>query len=551
MTLGELLMRVEGSEMAYATNMRTVEREEGRSPISAIHTRACAEALRFRPDESAMPGISRLETFADKEWGSGLTPESCRRMRGLICLKATLTLDAANALSLTQAADILFGLPSAPLPCTRIAPRERVRAYLADVRAVENGWETQGGGLKSFVIGSSPWDSRGQQLDEIKSRHGFRPDHPLIRSITAFQIEAKEIHDERKAAREATGWPIPTDHPEFQASWQREMVFDFRMGNCRGRHFPRLDADGSNVRTAADLWADINGRLLAVRLMLEPGPRGRPPLCPQDVEQVYGVMHRLNIPGVPAPPYPAFTSAEAEHELQRIASELERDDRIRYDRAMIEEEGNVWRDADVVPTLADLVAYHRAWEDDPETGGSGLVTIRTTSPTSDSPTLARLRADRLSPAARSLGNADIRYQVEDLASQRGFCEVGDFTSRTAEGLKSRLIGSRGISAAEADATPLTDVLAFLRLLPAASAPEFSESNRWLTVTEAATVAVVDRWAITRAADNGQLITNGKKRTERRIDKISLVDWLLRRSKEPEPQESDAQVRAAMRRADDD
>src|SRR5262249_503653 len=116
MTLGQLLMRVEGSEMAYAANMRTVEREEERSPISAIHTRACTEALRFRPDESAMPGISRLETFADKEWGSGLTSESCRRMRGLICIKAALTLDAANALSLTQAADILFGLPSAPLP---------------------------------------------------------------------------------------------------------------------------------------------------------------------------------------------------------------------------------------------------------------------------------------------------------------------------------------------------------------------------------------------------------------------------------------------------
>jgi hypothetical protein len=550
MTLGELVLRVEGSELAYAANLRTVEREEERSPISAAHTRMQVEILRFRPDESTMPGISRLEVFADKEWGTGLTPQSVRRMRGIVCTRAGLTLEEANALALNEAADILAGQPVAATGRSCGNPRDRVLAYLADVRGVEDGWVARAGGLNTVVIGTSPWDAYGPRLDEIKRRHGFDPNHPLVRSITAYLTEREGIQAEQDAERRQIGWPLPDSHPDFQSGCRQEMLFGFRLDNCRARHFPRLDASGTDIRTAADLWADLQWRLLSVRLMLPEAPRERPTVCPADVEQVYGTMRRLNLPGTPVPPYHSFTPAEAEDELRRIAAELERADRTQYDLAMAQEEANASRDTEMPPTLADLIAFHRAWKDDPKAGGSGRLELPLA--TSGRPLkVVHVHADILAPVARALQNADIRYQIEDMASQRGFCELGDFTSRTAEGVKSRLIGSRGISAAEADATPLTDVLEFLRQLQAASPPEIPESNRWLTVTEAAAVAGVERWVISRAADDGQLITNGKKKTERRIDKIGLVDWLLKRSKEPQTQETDAQVRAAMRRAEDD
>jgi hypothetical protein len=432
----------------------------------------------------------------------------------------------------------------------RVNPRDRVRAYLADVPAAEDGWIARAGGLDTVVIGSSPWDALEPRRDEIKRRHGFDPNHPLVCSITAYLAERDQIEAEREVDRRQRGWSLPEDHPDVKAGWRQEMLFDFREGKCRGRHFPQLIADGSGIRTAADLWADSQGRLLPVRMMLPQRAWERPPVVPKDVELVYGVMRRLGLPGSPNPPFHPFTPAEAEDELRRIAAELERADRAQYDFAMAQEEANATRDTEMPSTLADLIAFHRACDGDPKAGGSGCLELPLA--TSDSPPkVVRVQADILAPVARALQNADIRYQIEDMASQRGFCEVGDFTSRTAEGIKSRLIGSGGISAAEADATPLTDVLTFLRQLPAASPPESPESNRWLTVTEAAAVAGVEKWVISRAADGGQLITNGKTRTERRIDKIGLVDWLLKRSKQPEGQESDAQVKAAMRRADDD
>lgn len=111
MTLGELVRRIEGSDSAYAENMRRARRTEERSPASAIHSYMTAEALRFWPREAEMPGIGRLEVYADREWGTGLKAESVRRMRGVICTNAGLTLEAANALTLPQAGDILFGGP--------------------------------------------------------------------------------------------------------------------------------------------------------------------------------------------------------------------------------------------------------------------------------------------------------------------------------------------------------------------------------------------------------------------------------------------------------
>jgi hypothetical protein len=550
MTLGELLNRVEGSEAAHAENMKTADRIAQRSSIEAAHFRMCAGAIQFQPWEPAMPGISRLEAFADREWGSGLTPESVRRMRGLVCAKGGLSLDAANALTLNKAADMLLGVPLTAGDPPQAAPRDRVAAYLADVRAVEDGWVQRAGGMQTHTLGTSPWDVFEPRLNEIKRRHGFAPDNALVRSVTAYLDERSRIQSEREAERREREWPLPEGHPHFEAQFRLEIRYDVRLDNCRARHFPRLNTDGSDIRTPADLWAYINWCVCPVRMLVGAGPRERPAICPEDLERVYGTLHQLQQPGAPHPPYPSLTPAEAEHELRRISTVLERVDRETYDRVLAQEEACMASGVDAVPALADLIAFHRAWEVDPRTGGTGILTLPVQGPAGIPPVTVRSHADRLTPVARSLQTADIRYQTEDMASQRGFCAVGDFTSRTAEAIKARLIGIRGISSVEADAMPLADVLTFLSGLPSAAPPEATtEVDRWLTVTKAAKAAGVEVWKITRAADQGELKTNGKARNERRIDKISLVDWQLRRAEHPEPEETEAQAQAAMKRAD--
>lgn len=407
-----------------------------------------------------------------------------------------------------------------------------------------------------FVIGTSRWDGLEDRLTEIKGRHGFTPDHPLVRSVTAYLTERAEIEaDPGPALVAPTEPPGPDpDGPIDQARAYRVMLFTFRMGNAQGLHFPRVNSTGADIRSAADLWADITFRLYPVRFLIGAGARERPLVCPQDLEAVYGVMRRLNLPGTPDPPYPSFTPAEAEHELQRIADRLEQSDRADYDRVLLQETPSAAVSAGAVPVLGDLIAYHRAWEDDPATGGSGLVYDPTPGSGGTPRPPVRVQPDRLTPVARALRDADIRYQVEDVASLCGFCAVGDFSPRAAETIKARLINVRSVGTTEADATPLTDLLDFLAETaerPGEAGPDVTEPERWVTVTKAAKAAGTAAWNITRAADQGHLKTNGKTRTERRIDKISLMDWLLVRAEQPDPEESDAQVHAAYKRSSRD
>jgi len=83
-------------------------------------------------------------------------------------------------------------------------------------------------------------------------------------------------------------------------------------------------------------------------------------------------------------------------------------------------------------------------------------------------------------------------------------------------------------------------------VPRASESKLSEthvapSERWLRVTEAATLANVQPSVISRAADNGTLKSNGEKGRPRRIDLPDLKRWILGRSNSPERTESDAHV----------
>jgi hypothetical protein len=114
MTLGDLLAEVESSERAYNANMATVARmeQEGRG-IEAYGMRIQAAALLFQPDSETMPGIDRLEIICNARWGTGLTCESVRRLRGELCTAYGYSMKQANKLDLNAAAD---GFENAP-PC--------------------------------------------------------------------------------------------------------------------------------------------------------------------------------------------------------------------------------------------------------------------------------------------------------------------------------------------------------------------------------------------------------------------------------------------------
>jgi hypothetical protein len=200
------------------------------------------------------------------------------------------------------------------------------------------------------------------------------------------------------------------------------------------------------------------------------------------------------------------------------------------------------------PNLGDLIAFHQAWKQDPRNEGSGMVQIPLSAP-EDSPAprfqTIRRHKDQLEPVARALQQAEIRFQIEDEASRRGFCDVGAFGVASANAIKARLVALRGLTVADADLTPLPDVLAFLRGLedPAAGA----EPGRWLSVQAAADIAAVDESTISKAATAGNLGSNGQKGTKRLIDAIDLCRWMRERAARANRVETDVEVEAKLAR----
>jgi tetratricopeptide (TPR) repeat protein len=73
------------------------------------------------------------------------------------------------------------------------------------------------------------------------------------------------------------------------------------------------------------------------------------------------------------------------------------------------------------------------------------------------------------------------------------------------------------------------------------------SQQWLTVSQAASISGANPGVITRAVDTGELMGNGLTDRNRRIDAVDLAQWILRRTKRPEPEESDAQVERLVRK----
>jgi hypothetical protein len=75
-----------------------------------------------------------------------------------------------------------------------------------------------------------------------------------------------------------------------------------------------------------------------------------------------------------------------------------------------------------------------------------------------------------------------------------------------------------------------------------------EGNRWLTLTAAAQLSGVDKGVLSRAANRGQLRSNGQTRSQRRVCAIDLCRWLHERATKPEPTESSEHVAKLLRDA---
>jgi hypothetical protein len=73
---------------------------------------------------------------------------------------------------------------------------------------------------------------------------------------------------------------------------------------------------------------------------------------------------------------------------------------------------------------------------------------------------------------------------------------------------------------------------------------------WLTVAEAAQISGINKGIISRAVDDGDLKSNGKKLRARRIDGTDFNRWQLARANKLKSMESDEQVRKLLDRAND-
>ncbi len=113
-TLGQLLGELIGSESAYAANMREADRlKQEHGPLGSHHVEIQAGVLKWQPESKTMPGIQRIELICNERFGTQITVEAIRRLRAEVCRAAGKEIDSADALSVTEAADILDGKVSA------------------------------------------------------------------------------------------------------------------------------------------------------------------------------------------------------------------------------------------------------------------------------------------------------------------------------------------------------------------------------------------------------------------------------------------------------
>ncbi|MFL5330872.1 MAG: hypothetical protein ACJ8C4_18400 [Gemmataceae bacterium] len=106
--LGRLLREIESYETAYTQTRATADQYAAKASPTATWWYLQSEAYRWRPDLATMPGIHRIELICDRLFGSGISSESVRRLRAMVCDKLGLrSLDVADSQDLESVADLL------------------------------------------------------------------------------------------------------------------------------------------------------------------------------------------------------------------------------------------------------------------------------------------------------------------------------------------------------------------------------------------------------------------------------------------------------------
>lgn len=226
--------------------------------------------------------------------------------------------------------------------------------YRAEIREIEDR-SYQQYSTSGRIIGTSMWSHNRELLQSLDLKHGVLSDDPRVYSIKAFKTEREQIEREYEKVCLDRGWTsLQSMAPEArQEWWSVSNRFSARKDDCFARHFPELNSlADSTVDTPRKLWAHITKHLIIVAEFVY-GTNDLNRDTPHDfVESVYSLMHKLNLPGAPTPPYPKFKLREAGDELRRIANQLEAHD------------ANVSRVFQSTPSDAKAIYISYAWGDD-------------------------------------------------------------------------------------------------------------------------------------------------------------------------------------------
>ena len=100
----------------------------------------------------------------------------------------------------------------------------------------------------------------------------------------------------------------------------------------------------------------------------------------------------------------------------------------------------------------------------------------------------------------------------------------DLTPEAVRRIRGRVCEALDIDTAAADALPLARVLEVFRDLPAdtPAGNDLASQFRWLRVSQVARLFAQNAPQVSRLADAGAYVTNGKRGPERRIDVLSVI-----------------------------
>ncbi len=139
-TLGDLIGELDGVEQSRGFRFANQQEQLRRNPLNAMANRAYESALAWRPDETRMPGISRIELLCDRLPGeSGITAAKVRRLRADLCERLRCPIPQANTLTLGEAADTLEGVHRVSLADLQSAQQQQLYHGHAVLDTIEVG----------------------------------------------------------------------------------------------------------------------------------------------------------------------------------------------------------------------------------------------------------------------------------------------------------------------------------------------------------------------------------------------------------------------------